>query len=1190
MLHHKATADKARHYLDLLDAARCNGSWSEVPELARKVAKHSPERKCLHLTALAEYQAATTTTSAKSPIPPSVSPALSRLVPGLLSASQAATAPREDVFQAQVCLGWIHSILNEPLVAIQRIPENVPEVYKDLSQAGSTVTGWTSVCAVRGAYIRGESQETSGDENGALSTYQSVIPEITTMLQAPQVTLELRTTIEKLLARCCILTSIFVKRAAYNHQDSRGTGTTLAPFRAWAELWASVPKDPSSSGLPPRGSVPRRQTWRLYFDILSEMLQKGLPYPIMTQGPSATAKEMSSDHVKSLENPRLQQSLEMQKIEDVYDEILHKEVSFPKANETNLEVESWADQIMVNWRVVSGPRWRNEDVGRGGKEAATRRLLAALYRAAFRTFHSARVLRHLFTVHCALAEFSVAAKAFDTYVELVNRGKSRVSKSGESETGLDDDATVLCTTAAGIQLLCYYGQIKDVERAQEIATILERWLGEMRSPLKPAADANDNPNDETDEDRQMKLPVPGEAVSAAHRSLGICRAHWARLTPDVQSRPELQVTAIASFRQALQSDTVDRHRGETYLAFALLLAETREIDEAVAAAKAAISLCAEQREEGLPSRHQTSDDSPEDRRRRRLMFKAWHLLAFLLSARQDFATATASCDAAYDLYGEQLGAHENSQLTQQLSLSEREQLIELKMSQLALCKTIEGAGEAVNESGDLLVLYKHLFDYGEGPKKGPLPAPSAFRALHSPPRSTNGSSSSARRSVLGRSKDAIRTFQHAGHHSSNGIPTGDGPVDVATNPVAPVDGDEAGIQRTYQPPAHLARQESRKLHKRQSRRSVTNDRHSRGVSPTKSSLTDDHQGATQLLPSRGSGKTHSRLKKSNGSASIDNGASDTTTAKETPTKGHDPSASVMTSSLPPTSSQKAYHQDFKIPSKHPEPFVSNPSSVSPNQSFSSLALPDPIFPSLDLSQHALVLLTRIWLLIAQLYREAGMPIDAQGALSEAFNQAQSLQAIVAATDSSALSFSTSPWGSVKSVAEVWADVHAEQAEIHLQFENIEGANEEFEKALNWFPDHNAATVGLATLLLDYYSEEEGNPKHTEPSSEPPASKPVLATLPPLNRPGSELQQANGFKPEESPMLLSRLAARDRAYGLLSMLTKSGRGWDDSEAWFALARAYEESGQVGKAKEALWWVVELENGRPLRPWSCLGGFP
>ena len=61
--------------------------------------------------------------------------------------------------------------------------------------------------------------------------------------------------------------------------------------------------------------------------------------------------------------------------------------------------------------------------------------------------------------------------------------------------------------------------------------------------------------------------------------------------------------------------------------------------------------------------------------------------------------------------------------------------------------------------------------------------------------------------------------------------------------------------------------------------------------------------------------------------------------------------------------------------------------------------------------------------------------------------------------------------------------------------------------------------------------------------------------------------------------------------LLANLTKLGSGYDNAEAWYTLARAYELSKQVGKAKEALWWVVELENSKPMRAWGEIspGGY-
>ena len=44
--------EKGRRYLASLDQALCNGSWSEVSELARKTDKHAPERKCTASTTM----------------------------------------------------------------------------------------------------------------------------------------------------------------------------------------------------------------------------------------------------------------------------------------------------------------------------------------------------------------------------------------------------------------------------------------------------------------------------------------------------------------------------------------------------------------------------------------------------------------------------------------------------------------------------------------------------------------------------------------------------------------------------------------------------------------------------------------------------------------------------------------------------------------------------------------------------------------------------------------------------------------------------------------------------------------------------------------------------------------------------------------------------------------------------------
>jgi len=153
------------------------------------------------------------------------------------------------------------------------------------------------------------------------------------------------------------------------------------------------------------------------------------------------------------------------------------------------------------------------------------------------------------------------------------------------------------------------------------------------------------------------------------------------------------------------------------------------------------------------------------------------------------------------------------------------------------------------------------------------------------------------------------------------------------------------------------------------------------------------------------------------------------------------------------------------------------------------------------------------------------------------------------------------------------------------------ALQEFEEALSHSPDHPEAIVALSGLLLDIYEqaippEQLGQPRYSQQSSHLPAkARELTSSLGNAMDVPSKPPHIQTSNP--SPEELSRLAARDRAYGLLSSLTKSAKGWHDSEAWLTLSRAHELSGQVAKAKEALWWTLELENVKPIRPWSEVG---
>lgn len=139
------------------------------------------------------------------------------------------------------------------------------------------------------------------------------------------------------------------------------------------------------------------------------------------------------------------------------------------------------------------------------------------------------------------------------------------------------------------------------------------------------------------------------------------------------------------------------------------------------------------------------------------------------------------------------------------------------------------------------------------------------------------------------------------------------------------------------------------------------------------------------------------------------------------------------------------------------------------------------------------------------------------------------------------------------------------------------AIEYFNAAISIEVNHPLAIVGLSQLLLDVSAASSSIPISK------PASNPVgIATRPPTSSTIATAKSPNNSMTEDE-LALASLAASNRALGLLEHLTNSSHGWDISEAWFALARAYELGGEMGRAKRSLWRCVELEDARAVRAW-------
>ena len=61
----------------------------------------------------------------------------------------------QDAFQANTCLGWLHFVLDEPGLAVARLPKNFAGTISSLSSGENKLGGWTQVCFIKGVYLKG---------------------------------------------------------------------------------------------------------------------------------------------------------------------------------------------------------------------------------------------------------------------------------------------------------------------------------------------------------------------------------------------------------------------------------------------------------------------------------------------------------------------------------------------------------------------------------------------------------------------------------------------------------------------------------------------------------------------------------------------------------------------------------------------------------------------------------------------------------------------------------------------------------------------------------------------------------------------------------------------------------------------------------------------------------------------------
>jgi tetratricopeptide (TPR) repeat protein len=756
-------------------------------------------------------------------------------------------------------------------------------------------------------------------------------------------------------------------------------------------------------------------------------------------------------------------------------------------------------------------------------------------------------MRRLFHVHASLAEFELAIKALDTYIDIVVNAKDRAEKAAEIGE-LESDEILLQTVSEGVLLLSCYGAENEARKAKDLTAILEKYIEKSLDPESNASDQSST--------------VSPKVIAMAYRAIGVGLGNWARWTPVNESRDDIRAEAIENLERSIDPAFKAQNNISTRYALALLYAESRDLDNAILHVRTALST----KDDWAQSTHVSSELDGTSFSREPDLVPLWHLLALLLSAKQEFGVAGRSCEAAFEQFPSTLTAFAQSgrrgnkdkerpgsgdtkkDILRHLRGREKERIIETRMTQIALMEVMDGPEVAVNHSDQLLTLFAALFEDLE------LEVPQKVNGTQQylgPPKSASGTVKSFRGSIFGRKK-------------ASKAPSTDGadlipplPTRTAADPDAP------SIQVT---------DEHHSLHKQRSSQAPKLN----GLDGPSEQLEGSENGSIENIGIAVSDiPSHPAGAKQNAKQPLPAVAHNLDHTRAPQPAGH---------------SRQPLEQDVRLPPPH--------RFESPTKSLTK-------FPAAQAQKHALAVLVKVWLLISGLYRRASLFEDARQACQEAVKQVEKFETLVAAQDSSARAFSERVWGVYKSSEELWGDVYAERGALSHAQSSPHEAMEFYEEAITRFPDHPRATIGLSNLLLDIWEEKipaEPLPPRLDAGIPTSLSAKPATNLGTTYTDGSSVDttdedtdpsiQRAEKKIDVDPKAdrvryMSRLAARDRAYGLLSMLTKTGSSWDNSEAWFTLSRAYEASSQLEKTKDVLWWCVELEDRKPIRHWWNLG---
>ncbi|KAJ3207321.1 Dual specificity protein phosphatase cdc14a [Entophlyctis luteolus] len=376
----------------------------------------------------------------------------------------------------------------------------------------------------------------------------------------------------------------------------------------------------------------------------------------------------------------------------LYESLVVQICDFPRLGNGGTTADEDQTEAKLNrWRherVLECFEWWGVADGWFGSVDKGYRIVETMYRATNHSFQSLKILRNLCHAFSSLlfrlggnasdAEVTEGMLAFEAYFKMFkkryeeNRDYAR-SHSLSFNASVEDETitNVVGVLGAGVStcLLWVEGDNDFLEVAKKYVHFADELV------------------------RAHPPPEDSVAVrSYVARLKGLVLADLAAESANSDSRQRLQLLSVESLKESLSiSKTADPHRWKVLYQLGLVLGEMGEIGDAVSCVQESLT---------LNSQHVPS----------------WHLLALLLTSLRQFAEAIVVCDAGWKegvdiaIVNNNVAGDDVSTINwSNLSQGAKEDLFNLRLTQVAIIGKMTGPAAALESLHPLFVLFSRMF-------------------------------------------------------------------------------------------------------------------------------------------------------------------------------------------------------------------------------------------------------------------------------------------------------------------------------------------------------------------------------------------------------------------------------------------------------------------------------------------------